>query len=150
MTSDGEIVEQLKNRFPTIEEINIQRSRRIWVRINPQELVEICRFLKEEMNFDAVSSISGVDRRTNFEVSYMLWSTTNKTVLILTVPVPKEPLSLPTVTNIWGAANWHEREIYDMFGIEFENHPNLKRILLPENADYYPLRKSFKYPSKKE
>ena len=95
---------------------------------------------------DYVSSISGVDRRTNFEVMYMLGSTTKKLILTLTVPLPKEPLSLPSVTGIWRAANWHEREIYDMFGIKFENHPDLRRILLTEEADFHPLRKNFKHP----
>ncbi len=149
MTAEEEIVNQLKNRFPGTEDIRIHRPRRIWARVNPEDLMDVCTHLKDEMNFDSVSSISGVDRRTNFEVSYMLWSTTRKIVLILTVPVSKEPQSIPSVTNIWRGANWHEREIYDMLGIKFENHPDLRRILLPEDTDYYPLRKNFKYSTKR-
>jgi NADH-quinone oxidoreductase subunit C len=107
----------------------------------------LCQYLKG-MGFDTVSSISGVDMRTNLEVVYMLWSTSLKVVAIVKVPLPKDSNIVPSVTGLWGAANWHERETAEMFGITFDGHPDPRHILLTDDTEFFPMLKSFKYDNK--
>ncbi|MCK4265723.1 MAG: NADH-quinone oxidoreductase subunit C, partial [Thermoplasmata archaeon] len=122
MTAE-DLSKQLKEQYPDIEAIEIQRPARMWVTIQPKDLIEVSTYLKDTLNFDALTSLSGVDRRTNLEVVYMLWSTEHKVVILLRVPLPKESPSLRSVTGLWSAADWHERETSEMFGIDFEGHP---------------------------
>jgi NADH-quinone oxidoreductase subunit C len=86
------------------------------------------------------------DRYTNserFEVIYNLFCLRNPNRLLIKTRIEEDNPELPTATPIWPAANWHERETYDMFGITFKDHPDLRRIFLPEDFQYYPLRKEF-------
>ncbi len=78
-----------------------------------------------------------------FEVLYQLYSTKHKEYLRLKVRVPEHGVKVPSVVPVWPSADWHEREVYDMFGIEFEGHPDLRRIYMPEFFEYFPLRKDF-------
>jgi NADH-quinone oxidoreductase subunit C len=113
------------------------------------QIVEICRFLKSslELGFDFLADLSGVDRgpeeEPRFEVNYHLFSTRYYHRLRLKVVLNEESLSVPTVTGIWRTANWHERETFDLFGVVFDGHPDLRRILLPEDWQGNPLRKDF-------
>jgi NADH-quinone oxidoreductase subunit C len=109
-------------------------------------LVEVCTFLRDdpELQFAMLSWISGVDwlpRDPRFEVVYGLLSLERNARLTLKVMVPEEQAKVPTVTGVWSTANWHERETYDFYGIEFTGHPDLTRILLPEDWVGWPLRK---------
>jgi NADH-quinone oxidoreductase subunit C len=85
--------------------------------------------------------------KPRFEVVYHLYSVTNNHRLRLRVKVPEEDMTLPTATDLWKSADWHEREAFDMFGFRFEGHPNLKRILLFDGFEGHPLRKD--YPMEK-
>ena len=147
MTTE-DLSKQLKEQYPDIKAIEIQRPARMWVTIQPKDLIEVSTYLKDTLDFDALSSLSGVDRRTNLEVVYMLWSTEHKVVILLRVPLPKESPSLRSVTKLWSAADWHERETSEMFGIDFEGHPDMRLMLLPEGSEFHPLLKSFKYDNK--
>ena len=109
-------------------------------------LLEVCRFVKElkELGFDLVSCMSGADYPDRFEVIYILFSFPHKHKLNLKVQLPKENPEIESVTSIWQGANWHEREIAELFGIKFKNHPDPRPILLPEGWDEgYPLRKDW-------
>jgi NADH-quinone oxidoreductase subunit C len=115
-----------------------------------EALRAICRFLRDEpdLRFDFLSDICGVDyltlgRRPRFAVVYHLYSLTHHHLLRLRVPVEESDPVVPSVADIWPGANFPERETYDMFGIRFEGHPNLTRILMPEDWVGYPLRKDF-------
>ena len=93
-----------------------------------------------------VIDVCGVDMyrpEGRFEVVYNLYSLTNKKYVRLKVLVDEEDLPVPTVTGVWPGANWHERETYDMFGIVFTGHPDLRRMYMPEEFEYFPLRKDF-------
>ncbi|MDI6655216.1 MAG: NADH-quinone oxidoreductase subunit C, partial [Candidatus Hydrothermarchaeota archaeon] len=116
---------------------------RLWAAVKKEALLEVCRYLKENQGFEHLSSVSGVDYADRFEVVYHLWSYSKKKLLSLKVPLPKHDPTLGSITSIWKAANWHERETYDMFGIIFKGHPNLTRILLPEDFEGYPFRKDY-------
>ncbi len=114
--------------------------------IEPPMIVEVCRTLKEAHGFNYCADICGADRFTEeerFEVIYNLTNLEKHLRLRLKVRVGEEKPVVPSVTSVWRAANWHERETYDMYGIRFEGHPDLRRMYMPEDFEYYPLRKDF-------
>lgn len=118
--------------------------------IVPREhLVETCSFLKAtpRLEFNLLSDLCGFDRgpeeEPRFEVNYHLFSTTRYHRLRLKVLLNEEDTHVPTVTTVWRTANWHERETYDLFGVIFDGHPDLRRILLPDDWQGYALRKDF-------
>lgn len=115
--------------------------------IDKDNVVEVCRFLKEdpELQFNYLSDICGVDyhpQTPRFEVIYHIYSIPFKHRIRLKCKV-NEGEEVMTVTGVWKTANWHERETYDMYGIVFKGHPDLRRIYLWEGFEGYPLRKDF-------
>lgn len=113
-----------------------------------ERVVETCTFLKNDpdLAYDFLSDLCGIDMYTpekRFGVVYNLLSLRNKHRLRLKTFVEEEDPRVPTVSGIWGTANAHERETYDMFGIVFEGHPDLRRMYMPEDFEYFPLRKDF-------
>lgn len=106
-------------------------------------LFKLCSFLKDKLCFDHCSCVCGVDRVDRFQTVYHIASYTNNVVIEITVDLPHDDPRVDSVTPLWGGANWHERETYDMFGIIFDNHPKLERILLPEDVQFFPMRKDF-------
>jgi NADH-quinone oxidoreductase subunit C len=112
-------------------------------------LVDVCTALKSgpDTKFDFLADICGADRgveeEPRFEVNYHLFSTTKHHRLRLKVVLHEEDARVPTVTGVWRTANWHERETFDLFGIVFEGHPDLRRILLPDDWQGHALRKDF-------
>lgn len=118
--------------------------------IVPREhIVAICAFLKSdpEFKFDFLADLCGADRgpeeEPRFEVNYHLFSTSKYHRLRLKVLLIEEDAHVPTVTDVWRTANWHERETYDLLGVIFDGHPDLRRILLPEDWQGHALRKDF-------
>jgi NADH-quinone oxidoreductase subunit C len=116
--------------------------------LKPADIPEICRYLKTDpdLKFNFLSCITACDylgrREVRFEVIYLLFSIPNRYRIILKTRV-NENEEIPTLTSLWSTANWHEREIYDMFGISFTGHPNLKRILMDDDWVGHPQRKDF-------
>lgn len=110
------------------------------------KIVEVCRFLKSDppLAFDFLDFVTSVDWKDRHEVIYYLKSTAHKHRLVLKVTLSdhNKP-EMPSVTTIWPAADWQEREIYDLMGIKFSGHYNLRRILLPDDWEGHPLRKDY-------
>jgi NADH-quinone oxidoreductase subunit C len=108
---------------------------------------QVCVYLKESHGFDMLADLCGADRGPEedprFEVNYHLLSTTKHIRLRLKVLLSEESASVASVTSVWKTANWHERETYDLVGIKFEGHPDLRRILLPSDFDGHALRKDY-------
>jgi NADH-quinone oxidoreductase subunit C len=108
---------------------------------------DICRYMKHSQGFDLLADICGADRGPEedprFEVNYHLFSTVHFNRLRLKVLLSEDAPNLRTVTNVWKTANWHERETFDMFGVVFDGHPDLRRILLPSDFDGHALRKDY-------
>ncbi len=107
---------------------------------------DVGRFLKEEQGFRYLSDLGGIDRFTEegrYEVFYNLISFDPPRRLRLKVRVEEDEAHVPSVVGVWRSANWNEREAYDMFGITFDEHPDLRRMYMPEDFEYYPLRKEF-------
>lgn len=115
------------------------------IEVKPDRLFETATYLKmnKDTCFDVLFSVSGVDRPRHFEVVYHLYSTVLAKKLILKVILNKNCPEVESLTGVYYAADWHERETYDLFGIKFLNHPNLERILLPNDWKGNPLRKDY-------
>lgn len=123
-----------------------QSSGDTFVRIEPKSIVNICNYLKETHHFIYLTDIFGTDRFTSedrFEVVYNLLSLKTQQRLFVKVWLPEENPEIESVFSVWEGAGWLERETYDMFGVVFHNHPDFRRIYMPEDFDYYPLRKEF-------
>jgi len=140
--------EKLRERFPDVAiERQTGPAMRDWTVIVPAgSLVEICTFLRDdpELDFAMLPWMAGVDRLPQvprFETVYNLLSLSNALRFTLKVRLQEENPRVPSVVDVWPTANWHERETYDFYGIEFTGHPDLRRILLPEDWVGWPLRK---------
>ena len=90
-----------------------------------------------------ITAIDWAKRKNRFTVVYHIFSLKNKFRLCLKADVDEEDCKIDSVTSVWKTANWHERETYDMYGIAFNNHPDLRRMYMPEDFEYHPLRKDF-------
>lgn len=116
--------------------------------VKREAIVEMCRFLKDEplLCFDMLTDLTAVDylpREPRFEVVYQLYSTGQGMRLRLKVAVPEEDPTVDTVSGLWPIANWLEREVWDMYGLRFTGHPDMRRILLYEQFEGHPLRKDY-------
>src|ERR1043166_5600820 len=114
--------------------------------IAASDVHEIAKFFRDDLSFDYLldsTSIDNFGQEPRFEIVYHLYSMPHAAHLRLKVNVPEEIDALDTVSDIWPTANWHEREIYDMMGIKFNGHPDLRRILMWDGYPFFPLRKDF-------
>jgi len=120
-----------------------------WSVVDPAEILPVCRFLRddERLRMDHLECLAGVDYKDRIEVVYVLYSMTHRHRYALKCLLPRESARLNSVESIWGAANWHEREAYDLLGIVFEGHSDLRRILLPDDWEGHPLRRDYKFPT---
>lgn len=115
---------------------------------SPDNVLEITALLKNdpELSFEMCRDAIGVDRfqkKNRFEIIYNLYSLKFKDRLFLKVLLDSKNPETPSLTSVWSSTNWYEREAYDMFGIIFKDHPDLRRIYMPEEFEYFPLRKDF-------
>ncbi len=112
-------------------------------------LIEICRVLRDEAPYhmDYCSFVSAIDRpqQSQLEVVYHLFSMATGDQMLLKVRLPRDQARVASVTPLWSGANWHERETYDLFGIAFEGHPDLRRIMMTDDWQGHPLRKDYQY-----
>ncbi len=142
------IVEKLKTHVAdSIVSVN-EFCEELTVVIRKNDIVKVCQFLRDddELNFDSLRDVCGVDHyrpAERFEVVYNLYSLKNKFRMRLKIRVEEENVHVPSVTSVWESADWAEREAYDMFGLIFDNHRDLRRIYMPEGFEYHPLRKEF-------
>jgi NADH-quinone oxidoreductase subunit C len=162
------LLDRLKSKFGNkITGSNLQ-ALDPWIEVSPEGLVEVCQFLKTdpEAKFELLNCITAVDYfepdpkkaakaafEPHLEVVYHLSSVSKKHSLVLKVMLPRwqddvpgEPVEIPTVSRVWSTADWHEREVFDLSGVRFVGHPNLRRILCPEDWEGFPLRKDYEMP----
>jgi len=161
-------LDKLKSRFG--EKLTGENLDNIdpWIEVAPDAIVEVCQFLKTDADwqFDMLNCITGVDylhtdakkaKKAGWEphtqVVYHLSSTVKKHTLVLKVILPRwkddvegDIPEMPTVSTVWRAADWHEREVFDLNGVRFTGHPYLRRILCPEDWVGFPLRKDYEMP----
>jgi NADH-quinone oxidoreductase subunit C len=142
-----ELAQKLKARFgDPLSEPQEFRGEITMKLADAERIVEVCEFAKQELGFDYLVDISSLDNYgedPRFTVVYHLYGYDHHCALRLKTDVGEELSELPTVTGVWRTADWHEREIYDMMGLRFRGHPDLRRILMWEGYPYFPLRKDF-------
>ena len=138
------IVQDLQERFgSSLEEFRDE----VHVFVKPEQIVDALTLLRDKYEFELLSALTASDywpqTSPRFHVIYQLTSLAKNLSVQLRVPVNGEQPKVPTATRVYDVANWRERELIDMFGIEFEGHPDPRRLLLPEDQDGHPLRKDF-------
>ena len=139
----AEIVKTLNEQFPG----SVVEEQKAGIVINKDSLLSVARYLKEsELAFESCHCITAVDRKEKFEIIYLLYSFKHHLMLTLKVFVSRENPEVETITHFWRSADWLEREQFDFFGIKFLHHPDLRRILNPDEWTDWPLRKDFDRP----
>lgn len=142
-----DLAQQLKAKFGDLLSEPAEFRKEITLKLADAERVpEVCASAKKDLGFDYLTDISSIDNYGDdprFTLVYHLYGYGHLCCLRLKTDVSEEKSELPTVTGIWRTADWHEREIYDMMGIRFRGHPDLRRILMWEGYPYFPLRKDF-------
>jgi NADH-quinone oxidoreductase subunit C len=114
--------------------------------IAPAQLVEVCLFLRDQQRFNRLSGVTAVDwypTEPRFEIVYLVHSIECNERLRLKCRLPSCHAEIESVTGVWPGANWYEREVFDLFGVVFLNHPDLRRIMMPETWEGHPLRKDY-------
>lgn len=142
----SEIIEEsVRDRFPDAVIESGDSGGILMLRIEPSHLADVCRFLKDspELRFDYLACVSGVDWGDRLEVVYHIQSLSLGHKIVLKANVDRDDPRLPSVTSVWAGADFQEREAYDLYGIVFDGHPDLRRILLPEDWEGFPLRKDY-------
>jgi len=142
------LLSKLKIKFGGIADGYSEFRGELTVIVPKERIVEFCMFLKKEIDpgYDLLADLFGLDMDTaekRFCVAYNCYSTTSGHRMRIKVFTEESDMKVPTVTGVWSTANWHERETFDMFGIVFEGHPDLRRLYMPEEFEYHPLRKDF-------
>jgi NADH-quinone oxidoreductase subunit C len=129
------------------EESHIYRHGGPTFRVPREDLLALCQWLRDTPEFDMayLSFVSAIDWPDRFEVLYHLASLARGHSVTLKVPVSKDDARVPSVVAVWQGADWHEREAYDLFGLTFEGHPNLRRIMMSADWKGHPLRKDYRY-----
>ena len=140
----------LRERFDhLVGELRTPERGDAFIAVAAEGLADVCLFLRDHdaTRFDFLRLISTVDRGAKLSSVYHLYSYKHFHSLVLRVDVDRETPRVPSVSSVWASAEWHEREAFDMMGIVYENHPELTRILLPDDWDGYPLRKDYQAPA---
>lgn len=113
------------------------------IAIKQESIASVCKLLKEKLGYDFPDCLTAADKIENFELIYNLYNSNQNQSLMLKAPVSKENPTVDSVASIWPGMDWQEREAFDLMGISFKGHPDLRRILLPDDWTVYPLRKDY-------
>ena len=148
MNSEELLNNKLKERFPGLNYDITKFRDELTLSLPKQNIVEVCKYLKTEPELEYllcedITAIDWAKRKDRFTVVYHIYSFKNNSRLRLKTNVDASDCKIDSVTSVWEAANWHERETFDMYGIQFSNHPDLRRMYMPEDFEYFPLRKDF-------
>ena len=141
----SEVFKLIESKYPDALKSTDLEGLEQSVTIDVNSIADVCNYLKteSELQFTSLMCLSGVDYEDKMEVVYHLHSLLYNHKVTLKVELSRDNPKLPSVSGVWKAANWHEREAYDMYGIVFDDHPDLRRILLPDDWEGFPLRKDY-------
>lgn len=144
----NELVEALANRLPELtgQPVPIQRTKGggVGIEVSPESLVSVARFLRDTLSFDMLTCISGVDMLDHLESIYHVRSLSRNWLLQIRVKLTPDRPEVASLVSVWDSANWLEREEYDLLGILYSGHPDLRRIMLDDEFQGHPLLKSFR------
>ncbi len=144
-----EIAKKVRDRYPSEFIEAYEHRSQVGIVVKKDRIVEILRWLHDDpaLQMNHLADLCGVDylnkKKVRFEVVYNLYSIPQRHRLRVRAQVPENDCQINSVTEIWMGANWHERECFDLFGITFNNHPDLRRVLLPDEWEGHPLRKDY-------
>jgi len=139
-----QIAATLDAEFSYLIHIRKKAVRRLYLSCDRKAIHALCVYLHDNLNFEHASSVGGVDWVDHMQVVYHLSNYFTGTVVEITVNVPNDDPHIDSVALIWEGADWHERETYELFGIIFDGHPKLERLLTPQNYEFFPFKKSYK------
>ncbi|MFQ6132054.1 MAG: NADH-quinone oxidoreductase subunit C [Armatimonadota bacterium] len=139
------MLERLLARFGEAVSDAAQHDHVVRATVEREAVLDVCRWLRthQEAQCDYLACLSGVDREEAIEVVYHAYSLRHHHMIVIKTSAPKDDCWLPSVTPVWKAANWHERETAEMFGVRFRGHPDPRYLLLPEGWRGHPLRKDY-------
>lgn len=144
MVSEKEIEDRLIDQFKDLK-IEIAKEHRINVYATTENLIDIANFIKHDLGFSHPNMCTGIDTKENIEVLWHIGHPDSPILIILRASTDREKSEMPNLTNIWRGFNWHERETYDLVGVNFIDHPDLRRLIMPENWEGHPLREDYIY-----
>jgi len=143
----AELANQLQAKFSDVLSGPAEFRGEVTLKLaDAERIAEVCEFAKKSLSYDMLLDITSIDNYgedPRWKLVYELYGTGHGCHLRLKTEVSEEKSELPTVTGVWRGADWHEREIYDMMGVRFRGHPDLRRILMWDGYPYFPLRKDF-------
>jgi NADH-quinone oxidoreductase subunit C len=146
------IIKALNPKFPALHFVLKESDIRITAKVKPAEVKDVCQFLKDEVSFGHLCCEFAVDypERNEIEVIYIIGSYDHPVVLTMKAILPRDNPEIESVVSVFWNANWYERETYELFGVQYLNHPNLKPLVLPEDMlGEWPLRKDYEgFPGK--
>lgn len=147
MAENNRAVLKLKEKFAASIIDVVEFRGEVTVTVAKDSIIEILSFLKQSLQFNQLTDVTALDylgkKEDRFMMVYQLLSIANKDRLRIKTPVSEADCSIPTATQVWKGANWLEREVYDLFGINFDKHPDLRRILMTDDWVGHPLRKDY-------
>lgn len=147
MTRD-DILNFLKDRHPHAELRLDERNEEALI-VSADHLISVARTLRDEptLHCDYNMVITAADWIEHVDVIYYFMSYEHMHIVALKVQLPNDALEVETLSGLWESANWFEREVWDLFGVRFKDHPDLRRIMMPQDWEGHPLRKDFKHPN---
>lgn len=131
-----------------LERLSDDEAPELVIKVAAEALPDLAKYLleKPELRFGSLMSLSGIDLGEELQVVYHLFSLEHRHKMTVKVNVPKDDPKVPTVSKVWPTADWHERETFDLMGVVFDGHEDLRRILLPDDWQGHPLRKDYEFP----
>ena len=142
------VIQKLNDKFKDVHCEFVEYRNELTIIFDKKNIVDVCKFLKDDgdLQFNLCEDVTAIDwakPKSRFTIVYHIFSLKNNFRLSLKSNVDESDCSIDTVSSIWKTADWEEREVYDMYGIKFNNHPDLRRMYMPEDFEYHPLRKDF-------
>lgn len=141
--TEEEIKTLLTEKFPSVQ-VTGTEARRVFAKLPRENVLEVCKYIQHNLTFEHCSTVIGVDYVDHLTVVYHLTNYYTGVMIELSTDLPVDDPHVESVTCVWEGANWHERETWELFGIVFDNHPRLERLLTPKTYEFHPFRKSYK------
>lgn len=139
-----ELENKIKSEFGEAE-LTLAPEARLNVSVDKTKLLDVANYVKHELGFTHPNMCTGTDNKDHIEVLWHLGNVLNEIILILRTKTDRDVSEVPSLTPLWKGMNWHERETFDLVGVKFIDHPDLRRLLLPENWEGHPLREDYVY-----
>ena len=154
LSREETVITQLKTRFPEqIKETKVNRARRVTIHFEKDHILDIARYMRDELGFDHLKGVMGLDFPTQKRIEVLYFSASftkpeiQDLIVVLQTKLPRDSPTIASVVSIWPSAHFHERETFEMFGVKFEGHPDLRKLLTLDNWDGPPpMLKDIKFP----